>query len=102
MRESFSIVIMESWLAGVPVLVHGNCDVTRYHVLRSDGGLYYVGFEEFAGAIDWLMEHPVERERMGQLGRAYVLKEYNWDAVLARLREALRVWQSPSLSPSQR
>jgi len=93
MRESFSIVVMESWLAGVPVLIHGDCDVTRYHVLRSNGGLYYAGFEEFAGTLDWLMEHPVERERMGQLGRAYVLTEYNWEAVLGRFRDALKVWQ---------
>jgi len=91
--ESFSIVIMESWLAGLPVLVHGDCDVTRYHVLRSNGGLYYAGLEEFAGALDWLMEHPAERARMGQLGRAYVLREYNWETVLGRFRDALEMWQ---------
>jgi glycosyltransferase involved in cell wall biosynthesis len=91
--ESFSIVIMESWLAGAPVLVHGDCDATRYHVSRSNGGLYYVGFEEFAGALDWLMEHPVERRQMGHSGRAYVLREYNWETVLDRFRDALKVWQ---------
>jgi len=91
--ESFSIVIMESWLAGVPVIVHGGCEVTRYHVLRNNGGLYYEDFDEFVGALDWLMEHPVERRRMGQLGRAYVLKEYNWDTVLDRFRDALKLWQ---------
>jgi glycosyltransferase involved in cell wall biosynthesis len=92
--ESFSIVIMESWLTGVPVLVHGDCDVTRYHVLRSDGGLYYAGFEEFAGALDWLVDHPAERARMGQLGRAYVRSEYNWETVLHRFQDALDLWQS--------
>jgi glycosyltransferase involved in cell wall biosynthesis len=91
--ESFSIVIMESWLAGVPVIVHGGCEVTRYHVLRSNGGLYYENLDEFVGVLDWLMEHPVERRQMGQLGRAYVLSEYNWETVLDRFREALQVWQ---------
>ena len=91
--ESFSIVIMESWLAGVPVIVHGGCEVTRYHALRSNGGLYYENLDEFVGVLDWLMEHPVERRQMGQLGRAYVLSEYNWETVLDRFREALQVWQ---------
>jgi glycosyltransferase involved in cell wall biosynthesis len=91
--ESFSIVIMESWLAGVPVIVHGGCEVTRYHALRSNGGLYYENLDEFVGVLDWLMEHPVERRQMGQLGRAYVLSEYNWKTVLDRFRKALHVWQ---------
>ena len=91
--ESFSIVIMEAWLAGVPVLVHGDCDVTRYHVLRSNGGLYYADFDEFAGALDWLLDHPRERARMGQLGRSYFLREYNWPAVLGRFRAGLAAWQ---------
>jgi glycosyltransferase involved in cell wall biosynthesis len=91
--ESFSIVIMESWLTAVPVLVHGDCDVTRYHVLRSNGGLYYTDFDDFGGALDWLVEHAAGRAQMGKLGRAYVLREYNWEAVLARFRAALKVWQ---------
>jgi glycosyltransferase involved in cell wall biosynthesis len=93
LMESFSIVVMEAWLSGVPVLVHGDCDVTRYHVLRSNGGLYYAGFEEFTGALDWLMTRPDERARMGQLGRAYVLREYNWATVLERFDRALALWQ---------
>lgn len=91
--ESFSIVIMESWLARVPVLVHGDCDVTRYHILRSDGGLYYTSFEEFAGALDWMMDHPAQRAQMGKLGRAYVRSEYNWETVLDRFQSALDLWQ---------
>jgi glycosyltransferase involved in cell wall biosynthesis len=92
LKESFSIVIMESWLAGAPVLVNSNCDVTRTHVVRSNGGLYYAGFGEFAGALDWFLDHPAERARMGELGRAYVRRNYNGDAVLARFRQAVSLW----------
>ena len=35
LNESFSLVIMESWLAGRPVLVSGACEVTRGHVRRA-------------------------------------------------------------------
>jgi len=92
LMESFSIVIMESWAVGVPVLVHGDCEVTRHHVTHSNGGLYYTNFAEFTGVLDWLLTHPTERAAMGQLGRSYVLQKYNWAAVLARFREAVALW----------
>jgi glycosyltransferase involved in cell wall biosynthesis len=95
LMESFSIVLMEAWLAGTAVLVHGDCDVTREHVLRSNGGLYYSTFDEFAGAVNWLLSHPGERTSMGQSGRAYVLQEHSWQTVLGRFRNALAVWGNP-------
>jgi len=95
LMESFSIVIMESWLAGVPVLVHTYCDVTRSHVLRSNGGLHYVGYEEFAGTLDWFLSHPEARVRMGMLGRTYVRRNYNRAAILNRFRQAVSLWMEP-------
>lgn len=94
LKESFSITVMESWLAGVPVLVHGRCNVTRHHVLHSNGGLCYVGLEEFIGALDWLISHPHKRAEMGRLGWSYVLAEHSWETVLDRFRSALGVWES--------
>jgi len=90
--ESFSLVLMEAWLAGAPALVHGDCDVTRYHVLRSNGGLYFTSAAEFAGALDWFLAHPEGRRQMGKLGRDYVRREYNWPTVLNRFREAVALW----------
>jgi glycosyltransferase involved in cell wall biosynthesis len=92
--ESFSIVLMEAWLAGTPVLVHGDCEVTRYHTLRSNGGLYFTSAAEFAGALDWFFGHPEGRQRMGALGRDYVRREYNWPAVLDRFRGAVELWRT--------
>ena len=94
LNESFSITVMESWMAGIPVLVNGRCNVTRHHVLRSDGGLCYIGLEEFIGALDWLVSHPHKRKEMGRLGRSYVLAEHSWRTVLERFRHALEIWQS--------
>jgi glycosyltransferase involved in cell wall biosynthesis len=91
--ESFSLAIMEAWLAGVPVLVHEGCAVTCYHVQRSNGGLYYLDVDEFCAALDWLLEHPAERTRLGQQGRVYVQREYNWSAVLERLQTVLYAWR---------
>jgi glycosyltransferase involved in cell wall biosynthesis len=94
LMESFSLVIMESWLAGVPVMVHGHCPVTRHHVLNCNGGLYFTSADEFAGVVDWFLDHPIERQQMGSLGREYVRREYNWQAVLDRFRESLQLWMT--------
>ncbi len=91
--ESFSIVIMESWLAGVPVLVHDDCAVTRYHCEQSNGGLSFGGAAEFAACLDWFLSHPAERAQLGRQGRAYVRRYYTQAAVTQRVLEALRQWQ---------
>ena len=39
--ESLSMVLLESWALGRPVLVNGHCDVLRGQCIRSNGGLYY-------------------------------------------------------------
>jgi glycosyltransferase involved in cell wall biosynthesis len=88
-NESFSIVLMESWLAGTPVLVHARCAVTRHHVFQAGGGLAFDGFYEFAEALDVLLRDPGLRAALGRQGRAYVEAEYAWPAVIARLRATL-------------
>jgi glycosyltransferase involved in cell wall biosynthesis len=88
-NESFSIVLMESWLAGTPVLVHARCPVTTHHVFQAGGGLAFDDFYEFAEALDLLLEDRQRRDRLGSQGRAYVEAEYAWPAVTARLLETL-------------
>jgi glycosyltransferase involved in cell wall biosynthesis len=89
--ESFSIVLMESWLAGRPGLVNAHCAVTREHVLSASGGLTYDGPEEFGACLDWLIEHPDQAARMGRNGGEYVRRNFTWDVVVARLRRALGI-----------
>lgn len=91
--ESFSIVLMEAWLARTPVLVHSDCEVTRYHVLQSNGGLYFASLTEFTEALDWFIGHSEGRQRMGVLGRSYVRQAYNWSITLDRFRAAVEFWR---------
>ncbi len=79
--ESFSIVMMEAWLAGTPALVHGRCAVTREHCLASNGGLFFEDYFEFAEAVALLVKDAALRGRMAANGRAYVLARYTWDRV---------------------
>ena len=88
-NESFSIVLMEAWLAGTPVLVHARCPVTTHHVLQAGGGLAFEDFYEFAESMDLLLEDQERRGQLGRQGRAYVEAVYGWPAVTARLHETL-------------
>lgn len=80
--ESFSIVIMESWLSGVPVLVNGACAVTRDFVIQAQGGLYYTSYAEFECGLKYLLAHPDTARQMGENGGAFVREHFAWDVVV--------------------
>ncbi len=88
-QESFSIVIMEAWLVGSPCLVHGDCAVTRYHMERSEGGLWFTDYPGFHEALDILFEREDLRKVMGKKGRDYVLNTFSWDHVVENFHAAL-------------
>lgn len=83
-NESFSIVLMESWLSGTPALVHGDCAVTREHCLRSNGGLYFTSYPEFAATLNYLLDNRETAAQLGRQGRAYVQANYRWDIIIPR------------------
>ena len=83
-HESFSLVIMESWLCDRPVLVSGECDVTKNFAVKSGGGLYFDNYGEFAGALDYYMTHPDMADRMAAAGKAYVKDNFDWDRVVEK------------------
>jgi glycosyltransferase involved in cell wall biosynthesis len=43
---------------------------------------------DFAAKIAWLIDHPEEGRRMGQLGRARVLESLSWDKSVPQLLAA--------------
>jgi len=88
-NESFSIVLMEAWMLGTPVLVHANCAVTRHHVVSSGGGLYFSDSDDFIAAVLELSTNQVLRQRLVVAGDRYVRNRYSWSAVLQRFDEVL-------------
>ena len=83
-HESFSIVIMESWLCGRPVLVHERCAVTKNFATESQGGLYFKDYFEFEGCINYYLEHGDIANRMGQNGKEYVRNHFAWDVIIEK------------------
>ncbi len=79
--ESFSLVIMEAWLAETPVLVNGDCPVTKDFVLQANAGLYYGNSREFEACVDYLLERRAISAQMGRNGREYVLSHFAWPVI---------------------
>lgn len=83
-NESFSIVLMEAWMVGTPVVVHGECAVTKHHVLQSGGGLYISSPTDLAGVTRHFTEDAGCRAEFAARGRSYVESEFSWSSVLER------------------
>jgi glycosyltransferase involved in cell wall biosynthesis len=88
-NESFSIVIMEAWLEGTPVLVNAECPVTRHHVSVAGGGLYFDSAAEFVAEVRYLRRHEDHAMELGRQGKQYVLANYSWEQVIGRFENGL-------------
>ncbi len=80
-NESFSIVMMESWLCGRPVLVHKRCSVTTDFVRQAQGGLYFQDYYEFEGCLKWFRSNREKASELGANGGAFVRKNYDWNII---------------------
>lgn len=74
--ESLSIVLLESWIYGRPVLVNGKCAVLREQCRRSNGGLWYENYEEFENCLKLILENKSIAHRMGENGKKYTIANY--------------------------
>ncbi|MEZ4593424.1 MAG: glycosyltransferase family 4 protein [Chloroflexota bacterium] len=92
LNESFSLVLLEAWLAECPVLVHKQCPVTLGHVTRSQGGLAFETFGEFSAAIHLFLTQANVAAEMGGNGRSYTSQNYTWPIILDRLEAFLKEW----------
>jgi len=88
-NESFSRVLMESWLASTPVIANAMGEVVAWHCERSGGGLTYSDELEFSECLRFMATAPAVADRLAQMGREYVLSNYTWELVLDRMESSL-------------
>jgi glycosyltransferase involved in cell wall biosynthesis len=82
--ESFSLVVLEAWLAGSPVIVNGRCEATVEHCRRSGGGLWFSDVVEFDVMVDRLLSDDALRDHLAWRGDAYARRQFSWPAVVDR------------------
>ncbi|HXW06350.1 MAG TPA: glycosyltransferase family 4 protein [Vicinamibacterales bacterium] len=82
--ESLSLLALESFAVGTPVLANARSDVLVDHCHRSNAGLYYADRDEFTECLKLLMGDHGLRARMGRNGRDYVRRNYRWDVILGK------------------
>jgi glycosyltransferase involved in cell wall biosynthesis len=88
--ESLSMVAIEAWGMGRPVLANAKCDVLQGQCLRSNAGLYYESYEEFAEALHVLMANRELTDALGRNGRAFFARHYSWPVIERAYLDMLR------------
>jgi glycosyltransferase involved in cell wall biosynthesis len=82
--ETLSLLALEAFSVGTPVLASARSEVLVDHCLASNAGLFYADRYEFVECLDTLVGDERLRAALGRNGRDYVRKGYRWDVVLAK------------------
>jgi glycosyltransferase involved in cell wall biosynthesis len=87
--ESLSMVALEAWALGRPVLANGRCDVLQGQCLRSNGGLFYESYEEFLESLALIQSNRRLAFAMGRNGREYFQRHYAWPVIVRKYLDML-------------
>jgi len=79
--ESLSMVTLEAWAMGRPVLANAKCDVLKGQCLRSNAGLFYENVDEFCEGLFTLESTGPAGLVLGRHGREYFRRNYAWPVI---------------------
>jgi glycosyltransferase involved in cell wall biosynthesis len=79
--ESLSMVALEAWALGTPVIANARCDVLLGQCLRSNAGLYYANAAEFGAVLDMVLDDPALAASLGRNGRQFYDRHYSWPVI---------------------
>jgi glycosyltransferase involved in cell wall biosynthesis len=82
--ESFSLVLLEAWTLGIPVVVNASCAATMEHCRRSGGGLWFGSYRTFEVTLERLVRDEELRTVLGANGRRYTARYYRWPSIIDR------------------
>jgi glycosyltransferase involved in cell wall biosynthesis len=100
--ESLSLLALEAFAVGTPVLANARSEVLVAHCRESNAGLYYADRYEFAEALKMLLHDPALRTAMGRNGKAYVNRHYRWSAILTKYERLIaRLRTQPAREPDR-
>jgi glycosyltransferase involved in cell wall biosynthesis len=79
--ESLSMVALEAWALGRPVLANGKCEVLRGQCIRSRAGLYYENQAEFGETLKAIADGRTLNTALGHNGRTFFDRNYSWPVI---------------------
>lgn len=82
--ESLSLLALEAFSVGTPVLANARSEVLVDHCLTGNAGLFYADRHEFVECLNALVADERLRAGLGRNGREYIRKHYRWDVILAK------------------
>ncbi len=82
--ESLSLLALEAFAVGTPVLANARSEVLVDHCLKSNAGLFYADRHEFVECLNLLISDEPLRAALGRNGRDYVRHNYRWDVIMAK------------------
>ena len=87
--ESLSMVALEAWAMGKPVLANAKCDVLQGQCLRSNAGLFYANYPEFAETLRAIDTTPSLQAALGRNGHAFFERHYAWPVIVKKYVDML-------------
>ncbi|MFN7917622.1 MAG: glycosyltransferase [Vicinamibacterales bacterium] len=88
--ESLSMVALEAWALGKPVLANAKCDVLKGQCIRSNAGLYYETTAEFVETLRALEFNKWVAGSLGRNGRQYYRDNYDWPVIERKYLDMLQ------------
>ncbi|MCK5707240.1 MAG: glycosyltransferase family 4 protein [Candidatus Aureabacteria bacterium] len=88
-KESFSFVIMESWLQKRPVIGNVRSEVTDYWINKCKGGFSFKDFYEFEEILNYSLNNSEALIDMGKAGYEFTLSNFKWEIIIERFLKAL-------------
>jgi glycosyltransferase involved in cell wall biosynthesis len=82
--ESLSLLALESFAVGTPILANARSEVLVEHCHKSNAGLFYADRDEFTECLRLLVADHRLRAAMGRNGRHYVRQNYRWDVIIGK------------------
>ncbi len=82
--ESLSMVTLEAWATGIPVIANGRTEVLKGQCQRSNAGLWYTNYKQFREVFSLLLNDERLRKEMGDNGKEFFNENYSWDVIVEK------------------
>jgi glycosyltransferase involved in cell wall biosynthesis len=92
--ESLSMVALEAWALGKPVLANGKCEVLRGQCIRSKAGLYYESQAEFVETLRAIADGRTLNTALGRNGQQFFQQHYAWPVIEQKYLDMLQRLQA--------